>query len=127
MVIRSTGCQAAVRIESSPLVSRAVISLEMKVPGDLEQRAAGVADTRLPVTLTVTLKEGDPVIGFEAKIENHGLSHRLCVLFDAQMQSAFNFADQQFGSIRRPNRYEKEMAWYRRDADGKRKWLPVSR
>lgn len=119
MVIRSTGCQAAVRIESSPLVSRAVISLEMKIPGNLEQRAAGVADTALPVTLTVTLKEGDPVIGFEAKIENRGLSHRLCVLFDAQMQSAFNFADQQFGSIRRPNRYEKEMAWYRRDADGK--------
>ncbi|WP_288081479.1 glycoside hydrolase family 38 C-terminal domain-containing protein [Faecalibaculum rodentium] len=119
MVIRSSASQADVRIESSPLVSRAIIHLDMKVPTDLEKRSRGIADTVMPVTMTVTLKQGEPVIGFETKVENRGLSHRLCVLFDAEMKTAFNFADQQFGSICRPNRYEKEMAWYEQAAEEK--------
>lgn len=118
MVIRSTEFKPDVSIRGSGLVQEAEISFEMKVPGSLEKRAQGIADTLLPVRLTVTLKEGDPVIGFRADIDNHGLSHRLCVLFDAQMKTAFNFADQQFGSICRPNRYEKEMAWYEEAAKG---------
>lgn len=119
MVIRSTDFKPRIHIRGSKLVQEAEISFEMMVPADLEKRTQGIADTVLPVTLTVTLKKGDPVIGFKADIDNHGLSHRLCVLFDAQMQTAFNFADQQFGSIRRPNTYEKEMAWYNQAANEK--------
>lgn len=119
MVIHSTDFKPQISIRGSELVQEAEISYEMKVPADLEQRAEGIAEVIMPVTLTVTLKAGDPVIGFKADIDNHGLSHRLCVLFDAQMQTAFNYADQQFGSICRPNVYEKEMGWYNQAAEEK--------
>ena len=52
----------------------------------------------LPVTMTVALRKDSKVIDFNVHVDNKGLSHRLCVLFDSQIVSAFNYADdQQFG------------------------------
>ncbi len=69
----------------------------------------------LPVNLKVGLRKGSKVIDFNVHVDNKGLSHRLCVLFDSELVTEFNYADQQFGSIKRPNIYKKDMKLYLAD------------
>ena len=91
----------------------------MVVPKDLEERAEGKVSVNLPITMTVALRKDSKVIDFNVHVDNKGLSHRLCVLFDSQIVSSFNYADEQFGSIKRPNYYEKEMKLYMASAENK--------
>lgn len=112
MEISSVNTPHQVTVTGNDLYSQAVIHFDMAVPKDLEERAKGVTSVTMPVTLTVALRKGAKVIDFHVHVDNHGLSHRLCILFDAHLTSKFNFADEQFGSIKRPNYYEKEMALY---------------
>lgn len=100
------------RITGNELYSQAEIYFDMVVPMDLEERADGITSVTMSVILTVALRKGARVIDFHVHVDNHGLSHRLCVLFDAHLISDFNYADEQFGSIKRPNYYEKEMKLY---------------
>lgn len=114
LVVRSTDFEPQVQIEGSGLVQRARVSFDMLVPRDLEARAAGVCEAHLPVTLTVTLEKGSPVIGLSVHVDNtEPRSHRLCALFDAQLATRVNHADEQFGPIVRENVHEHDMALYR--------------
>lgn len=110
--VYSTDSQCKYHIEGNDIYQKAIISYEMIVPADLQERAKGIVSTNMPVTITVGLKKDAKVIDFHVHVDNHGLSHRLCVLFDSQLETQFNFADQQFGSIKRPNVYKKEMELY---------------
>ncbi len=110
--VYSNKSNSSYKITKSDIYSQARISFEMKVPADLEERAAGKTSVIMPVVMTVALRKGSRVIDFNVHVDNKGLSHRLCVLFDSQIVSAFNYADEQFGSIKRPNYYEKEMKLY---------------
>lgn len=112
MKVFSTDSPFEVSLEGSGIYERAVISYRMRVPADLEARSQKVADTILPVTMTVGLRQGEKVIDFNVHVDNKGLSHRLCVIFDSQLTSKFNYADQQFGIIKRENTHEKEMDLY---------------
>ena len=114
LVVRSTDFEPRVEVEGSGVVQRARISFDMMVPRDLEARAAGVCEARFPVTLEVTLEKGSPVIGLSVHVDNtEPRSHRLCALFDAQLATSVNYADEQFGSIVRDNVHERDMALYR--------------
>lgn len=108
----SNESESSVKISGSDVYSQAVIHFDMVVPENLEERAEGKVSVTMPVDMTVALRKGSKVIDFNVKIDNKGLSHRLCVVFDSQIVSAFNYADQQFGLIKRPNYYEKEMKLY---------------
>lgn len=108
-----------VSITGSSLIQNAEINFMMKVPANLKQRAKKIQDTDFPITLVVGLGKYSKVIDITVRVNNQGLSHRLCILFDAQMSTKFNIADQQFGSIQRPNGYEKEMALYIQSANQK--------
>lgn len=110
--IYSTGSPFSYSITGSSILQEATVVFDMHIPADLQERAEGKTSVTLPVTMTVGLEKGSQVIDFNVKVANAGLSHRLCVLFDCHLATKFNFADQQFGSIRRPNYYEKEMALY---------------
>lgn len=103
---------SSVKISGSDVYSQAVIHFDMVVPENLDERAEGKVSVTMPVDMTVALRKGSKVIDFNVKVDNKGLSHRLCVVFDSQIVSAFNYADQQFGLIKRPNYYEKEMKLY---------------
>ena len=105
----SNESESSVKISGSDVYSQAVIHFDMVVPENLEERAEGKVSVTMPVDMTVALRKGSKVIDFNVKVDNKGLSHRLCVVFDSQIVSAFNYADQQFGLIKRPNYYEKEM------------------
>ncbi len=112
MEIFSTDAPFEVLMESSSIYGRAIITYKMSVPADLEARSKKMADTILPVTMTVGLKQGEKVIDFNVHVDNKGLSHRLCVIFDSQLISSFNYADEQFGLIKRKNYYKEEMDLY---------------
>ena len=111
-VVRSSDGVAHAQLSGSDLYQEAVVSLEMSVPSDLDARAKGICDARLPITMTIGLRAGSPVIDFSVEIDNCVLSHRLRVLFDAGLSARVNYADEQFGSIRRENTHAKEMALY---------------
>ena len=113
VVVRSDGAAAPViSLEKSSIYGRAEIVHTMLVPASLEERAQGVCSTELPVTLTVGLRRGSRVIDINVHVENTVGSHRLCILFDAQMATRVNYADQQFGAICRENVHAEDMALY---------------
>lgn len=112
LVARSDEGRPEVSIEGSDIYQRATIDFSMRVPKDLDERARGIRSANLSVRLTVALRRGSRIIDLEVHVENHVLSHRLCILFDAQMATKFNFADEQFGAIRRENVHAREMALY---------------
>ena len=115
----SNESESSVKISGSDVYSQAVIHFDMVVPENLEERAEGKVSVTMPVDMTVALRKGSKVIDFNVKVDNKGLSHRLCVVFDSQIVSAFNYADQQFGLIKRPNYYEKEMKLYMESMNNK--------
>ncbi len=109
----STDCPVRVTMEGSSLWQRACIAFDMQVPASLEERAEGVRSAAFPVELEVTLAQGARTIGLEVHIDNREpLSHRLCILFDAQMAAKVNYADEQFGTIVRDNMHEEQMGLY---------------
>jgi mannosylglycerate hydrolase len=110
--VYSNRSKVTCQITGNEIYNQAKIQFQMIVPKDLEERAEGKVSTVMPVEMTVALRKGSKVIDFHVHVDNHGLSHRLCVLFDAQLVSKFNYADEQFGLIKRPNYYEKEMKLY---------------
>lgn len=112
MEIFSTDSKVEFEIDGNNIYSKAQIHYTMMIPKDLEERAKHLTSTTLPITLEVGLRKGAKIIDFNVHVDNNGLSHRLCVIFDSQITSKFNYADQQFGLIKRPNYYEKEMNLY---------------
>lgn len=119
MEVFSNESKCTVKISGSDIYDQAEIHFYMVVPADLDERAEGKVSVTMLVDMTVALRKDSKVIDFNVKVDNKGLSHRLCVLFDSQIVSAFNYADQQFGLIKRPNYYEKEMKLYMESMNNK--------
>ena len=119
MEVFSNESNCTVKISGSDIYDQAEIHFDMVVPADLDERAEGKVSVTMLVDMTVALRKDSKVIDFNVKVDNKGLSHRLCVLFDSQIVSAFNYADQQFGLIKRPNYYEKEMKLYMESMNNK--------
>lgn len=111
--VSSQNSNALYHIQSSSIYHKADIKYTMLVPKDLMEREAGICSIQMPVHMQIVLKKGSPVIEFEVTIDNKGIfSHRICAVFDTGIASAFHYADEQFGIIKRPNGYAKEMALY---------------
>lgn len=119
MEVFSNESKCTVKISGSDIYDQAEIHFDMVVPADLDERAEGKVSVTMLVDMTVALRKDSKVIDFNVKVDNKGLSHRLCVLFDSQIVSAFNYADQQFGLIKRPNYNEKEMKLYMESMNNK--------
>ena len=119
MEVFSNESKCTVKISGSDIYDQVEIHFDMVVPADLDERAEGKVSVTMLVDMTVALRKDSKVIDFNVKVDNKGLSHRLCVLFDSQIVSAFNYADQQFGLIKRPNYYEKEMKLYMESMNNK--------
>ena len=110
--IFSTNSKFDYRIDGSSLYQKITINYQMLIPANLQERAKQQTSVKLLVTLEVVLRKGSKVIDLNVHVDNHGLSHRLCILFDSALTTKFNYADQQFGLIKRPNSYDKEMKLY---------------
>lgn len=125
LVIESSEFVPTVNILHSNVLQRMHLGYDFIVPETLEDRSLGKRNVPLKVALTVTLKAGSPVIEFNFDVDNRFVdSHRMCVLFNADIASKFSKADHQFGSIQRPV-IRKEMELWAKEPD---KWneVPIS-
>ncbi|MGM0215999.1 mannosylglycerate hydrolase [Enterococcus sp. AZ109] len=118
-VITSTDFEPTIEVQESEVIKTIKCTFVMRVPANLEERAAKKATTELPISLRLSLKKKSPIIDFTLAVDNLAVnSHRVCVLFDTAIPSKFSTADQQFGTIQRPVIFEKEMAlWEANKAD----------
>ncbi|MGT2908134.1 mannosylglycerate hydrolase [Streptococcus dentiloxodontae] len=122
LVTESSAFIPEVTISTSDIIQSMALDYLFEVPENLEARANGVRNSKLPVRLSITLKAGSPVIEFTFKVDNRFVdSHRMCVLFNSQIASKFSKADHQFGSIKRPVVRE-EMKLWEKESD---KWNEV--
>jgi len=120
MIVYSTDQPNTVSVSKSKLVSLAKIDYEFSVPRTLKDRAQKDCNVKMPVSLEVRLEENSPVIKFSVNIDNHEpLDHRLCVDFATGISSKVSYADQQFGTIKRPVYREKEMKSWKDDVTNK--------
>lgn len=78
------------------------IAYELKVPADLEERAARVCGSHIGVRLQITMKAGSPILEIQAQIDNQAKDHRVRVLIPDQIAATCSVSDNQFGVIRRP-------------------------
>lgn len=76
--------------------------LIFKVPNDLNARASGKADISMPVELTVTLNEGDPIVHVSTVTDNPVSSHRLRIQCDTDITPSYSIADSLFGVVKHP-------------------------
>ncbi len=125
MVIRSTSFEPQVKLYGSRIIQIAEISFDMAVPADLKERSKGLAEASMPVTLRVALRKGSDAIDLCVHVKNNVDSHRLCLLIDSCLVTKFNYADELFGSIKRPNRLNQEREWYERDLENGVAWCEV--
>jgi mannosylglycerate hydrolase len=112
MLIYSTDFIPTIKVYGSELIQKAEVSYKMIVPADLEERVKGKAEVEMPVRIEVGLRKGSSVIDFNIIVDNKGKSHRLSILFDSKLSTSFNYADQQFGCIRRDNVHKEDMKQY---------------
>ncbi|WP_017471261.1 mannosylglycerate hydrolase [Amphibacillus jilinensis] len=112
----------SVKHEVGKLEERLTIKLKMLVPYNLKDRAAGINDHPFIIDVHVSLRKDEAWLRFDAKVDNHVLSHRLTVQFDTKLAHQFSTADQLFGVINRPVRLPEMDVWE------KEKWheTPIS-
>lgn len=102
LIISSVGADGTVDVGRNAVEEIMNINLLMEVPRDLEERADGKCSVDMPLSVTVALRSGDPLIHFNVDLDNQALSHRLRVVFATDIASRFSYADQPFGIIKRP-------------------------
>lgn len=110
LIVYSTDQANTISVTKSDLASLAKINYDFLVPKNLKGRAEKNCNVKMPVSVEVKLERDSPVIKFNVKIDNRGpLDHRLCIDFSTSISSKVSYADQQFGTIKRPVYREKEM------------------
>lgn len=85
--------------------------LDIMIPRDLEHRKAGLMDQKLKISVELTLAANKPRCDLKVKVINPGTDHRLRVKFPTRIKSCFSYADQSFGTIKRPTSLESVKYW----------------
>jgi mannosylglycerate hydrolase len=101
LIVTSEGCLVSARRENNGLNQSLLLDYVLKVPGNLEERAQGIATSTMKVAVHVTLQYDD-IIRFTVDVDNQVLSHRLCVHFATDILANVSYADQLFGVVARP-------------------------
>lgn len=101
-VLTSENSKAQRTVSKSENISKAVITVDMDVPKNLESRKAKLADGKISVEFTVILEKDSKIIKISAKVNNYACDHRLRVLIPAGMNTENSLSDNQFGIIKRP-------------------------
>ncbi|MGG1617984.1 mannosylglycerate hydrolase [Paenibacillus sp. NRS-1782] len=113
LTISSLGADVETVTTKGPVAEDLSLRLKLKVPYDLNERAATITSAELPLQATVSLRKGERLIRFSVDVDNQVLSHRLRVLFDTGIASRLSIADQPFGVIARPTTLEEVEVWER--------------
>ncbi|MEC0181977.1 mannosylglycerate hydrolase [Paenibacillus peoriae] len=113
LTVSSLGADVETITSKSPVAEELSLRMKLKVPHDLNERAAALTSAVLPLQASVSLRKGERLIRFSVKVDNRVLSHRLRVLFDTGIASRLSIADQPFGVIARPTTLEEVKVWER--------------
>ncbi|MBU3101981.1 MULTISPECIES: mannosylglycerate hydrolase [Clostridium] len=109
LLISSLDSKSQIKVLKSKIEEELLIQYDMKVPCSLEERAKGIVSIDMKVEVNVSLKENQNVISFNVDLENKSFSHRVRVLFNAEIASKLSIADQQFGIISRKTVLEEDI------------------
>lgn len=101
LFVTSEGCLTSASRESNDLNQSLRLEYVLKVPGNLEERAQGIATSAMKITVCVQLQHDD-MIRFTLDVDNQVLSHRLCAHFATDILAQVSYADQLFGVVTRP-------------------------
>ncbi|MFK4474452.1 mannosylglycerate hydrolase [Paenibacillus sp. RC73] len=113
LTVSSLGADVETVTSKSPVAEELSLRMKLKVPYDLNERAAALPSAVLPLQASVSLRKGERLIRFSVDVDNQVLSHRLRVLFDTGIASRLSIADQPFGVIARPTTLEEVEVWER--------------
>ena len=101
LVVTSEDCLVSACREMNSLNQSLLLEYVLNVPGNLEERAQGIATSAMKVAVRVALLHDD-MIRFAVELDNQTLSHRLCVHFATDILANVSYADQLFGVVTRP-------------------------
>ncbi|SEN00323.1 mannosylglycerate hydrolase [Lihuaxuella thermophila] len=100
-LIYSDQVEADVDIKQNQYAATIDIRCTLKVPGDINKRKEGVADSSVDIHLTLTIPNHKPIIEVNVEIDNHAKDHRLRALIPTGIASQFSVSDNQFGFMKR--------------------------
>ncbi|HKN04151.1 MAG TPA: glycoside hydrolase family 38 C-terminal domain-containing protein, partial [Buttiauxella sp.] len=101
LVVTSEDCLVSACREMNSLNQSLLLEYVLNVPGNLEERAQGIATSAMKVAVRVALLHDD-MIRFAVELDNQTLSHRLCVHFATDILANVSYTDQLFGVVTRP-------------------------
>ena len=100
-------------LDKGPLTGRMRIALDLDVPVGLSENGKARSDKteKLHIESDISLAIHAKEVAIHTKVWNFVDDHRLQVLFPCGCQSAFSYAEEQFGVIQRPNSRKEEEYW----------------
>lgn len=101
-IIYSKNLTADFKIKYGSFSQEAEISLNMPVPKDLESRKNREKNSILDIDIKIRLEKDSDIIRVNFSLNNRALDHRVRVLIPTDIASKFSYADNQFGTIKRP-------------------------
>tara|TARA_R110002167_G_scaffold220460_5_gene425074 strand:- start:4221 stop:6881 length:2661 start_codon:yes stop_codon:yes gene_type:complete len=91
------------RIQQGDLASTMWLEYEMLLPANLEERSRRHASVYMAVSVCLTLNKGAQVLDVSIDVNNKVADHRLQAVFRTALVTDVSFADQPFGTIKRPS------------------------
>ncbi|WP_221568368.1 mannosylglycerate hydrolase [Alkalihalobacillus sp. TS-13] len=101
-ILYSDSVDAHVEIAQNRYEGTISINYSFDVPEDLESRKRGSLDSKVDVSLHITVPNDKPRIEISCELDNQAKDHRLRAYIPTGLQSSFSVSDNQFGSIKRP-------------------------
>lgn len=102
--VTGAGALQSVDWQRGALADTLTLSWSIAAPRNLTDRQQRRLNTRLDVSMVITLAHQRPVLDVQVSVNNTLQDHRLQVEIPTDVFTDCHFADQPFGLIRRPNR-----------------------
>ncbi len=102
--VTGAGALQSVDWQRGALADTLTLSWSIAAPRNLTDRQLQRLNTRLDVSMVITLTHQRPVLDVQVSVNNTLQDHRLQVEIPTDVFTDCHFADQPFGLIRRPNR-----------------------
>lgn len=83
-------------------INQLIIQGNWLLPNDLNERAKRSTSIKEEYVLKIVLKNSDPIIYYNLKINNKVKDHRIRLLLKTPIKSEYSYADTAFGYVKRP-------------------------
>ncbi|MGL4676057.1 MAG: mannosylglycerate hydrolase [Brevinema sp.] len=101
-IITSELVQAHIDIYEEGDIQKAVISYNLTLPKDLQERSQNKASITMPITIFLSLSKHSPIIDIKVSFDCNIYDQRIRIHIPSNLLVHESIADQQFGLITRP-------------------------